>query len=172
MPRQPCSHRMVGKINARGGQCCGIEKNPGTPQPGHQGTSAAPMVRANHRTIWRPRLQPAIACPASRALACVALNVHAHICTRAWAAGAHRVGPGDGLGVWRNRVVQKPCAANRAGDASDARRLEGFGEAHRRQEGGGPPGQHRLARARGACRTVVMIPLYCNGYKWTFTVVA
>jgi hypothetical protein len=37
-----------------------------------------------------------------------------------------------------------------AGDAVDARGLKGLGEGHRRQDGGEPPGQHRLARPRGA----------------------
>jgi hypothetical protein len=36
--------------------------------------------------------------------------------------------------------------AGAAGDAMDARGLNGLSQGHRRQEGGEPPGQHRLAR--------------------------
>jgi hypothetical protein len=44
----------------------------------------------------------------------------------------------------------RPARPGAAGDAVDARGLEGFGDDHRRQDGGEPPRQHRLPRARGA----------------------
>jgi hypothetical protein len=37
------------------------------------------------------------------------------------------------------------AVAREAGDAMDAGRLKGFGQGHRRQAGGEPPRQHRLA---------------------------
>ena len=45
---------------------------------------------------------------------------------------------------------QRRAVADEAGDAVDARGLNGLGEGHRRQHGGEPPGQHRLARPRRA----------------------
>src|SRR5215510_56304 len=42
------------------------------------------------------------------------------------------------------------AVAREAGDAMDARRLDGFGQGHRRQDGGESPGQHGRAGPRGA----------------------
>jgi hypothetical protein len=56
----------------------------------------------------------------------------------------------DGGGAKRPSCDQGRAAAGEAGDAVDARRLEGFGQRYRRQDGGESPGQHRLASARGA----------------------
>jgi hypothetical protein len=44
----------------------------------------------------------------------------------------------------------RPAVAGEAGDAVEARGLKGLGQGHRRQDGGEPPGQQRLARPRGA----------------------
>ena len=41
---------------------------------------------------------------------------------------------------------QRRAGAGEAGDAVELCGLDGFGEGHRRQDGGQPPGQHRLAR--------------------------
>jgi hypothetical protein len=38
------------------------------------------------------------------------------------------------------------AVAGAAGDAVNTRDLKGLGEGHRRQDGGDPPCQHRLAR--------------------------
>jgi hypothetical protein len=43
---------------------------------------------------------------------------------------------------------QRRAAAGAAGDAGDARGLQGFGQGYRRQEGGAPPGRHRLPHPR------------------------
>jgi hypothetical protein len=53
-------------------------------------------------------------------------------------------------GATRPRGDQGGAGAGAAGDAMDARGLEGVGEAHRGQDGGEPPSQHRLASPRGA----------------------
>jgi hypothetical protein len=39
----------------------------------------------------------------------------------------------------------------------DACRLNGFGQGHRRQDGGEPPGQHRRASPRGAEQEEIML---------------
>jgi hypothetical protein len=57
--------------------------------------------------------------------------------------GADRAGGDQGRAV-----------AREAGDAVDARRPDGLGEGHRRQDGGEPPGQYRLARPGGPMRTL------------------
>jgi hypothetical protein len=49
-------------------------------------------------------------------------------------------------GARHGRVVTYAVRAPKAGDTVDARGLNGLGEGHRRQDGGEPPGQHRLAR--------------------------
>lgn len=55
--------------------------------------------------MWRPRVQPAIACRGSRALDCVARHVNEHIYPRGWAAGERRVWPGDGVVVWGRQMI-------------------------------------------------------------------
>jgi hypothetical protein len=52
-----------------------------------------------------------------------------------------------GCAKWAGRH-QRRAVAGEAGDAVDARGLDGFSQDHRRQDGGEPPGQHRLARPR------------------------
>jgi hypothetical protein len=47
--------------------------------------------------------------------------------------------------------------AGKASDAVDARGLNGFGEGHRRRDGGEPPCEHRLARPRGAEQEDIMV---------------
>jgi hypothetical protein len=43
---------------------------------------------------------------------------------------------------------QRRAVAGEAGDMVDTRGLNSLGEGHRRQDGGEPPCQHRLARPR------------------------
>jgi hypothetical protein len=62
-------------------------------------------------------------------------------------------------GATRPRGDQCGAGAGAAGEAMEAGGLEGFGEGRGWENGGGPPRQQRLARPRGACHTVVMIPL-------------
>ena len=51
---------------------------------------------------------------------------------------------------------QRGAVAGEACDTVDTRDLNGFGEGHRRQDGGEPPGQHRRARPRGTEEKDVM----------------
>ena len=51
---------------------------------------------------------------------------------------------------------QRRAVAGEARDAVDTRGLNGLGEGHRRQDGGEPPGQHRLARPWGTQEEDVM----------------
>jgi hypothetical protein len=53
-------------------------------------------------------------------------------------------------GATRARRHQRGAAAGEAGDTMDACGLNGFGQGHRRQDGGQSPGQHRLASPRRA----------------------
>jgi hypothetical protein len=57
-------------------------------------------------------------------------------------------------GVWWGttwvRCDQCGAVAGEASDVMDARGLNRLGQGHRRQNSGQPPGQHRLARPRGA----------------------
>ena len=52
---------------------------------------------------------------------------------------------------------QGRAVAGEAGNAVDARGPEGFGEGHRRQDEGEPPGQHGLARPRRADKEEVWV---------------
>ena len=65
-----------------------------------------------------------------------------------------RINPASEMVWWgarHGRVVTHAVRSPvQAGDAVDARGLNGLGEGHRRQDGGEPPGQHRRARPRGA----------------------
>jgi hypothetical protein len=46
---------------------------------------------------------------------------------------------------------------SQAGDTVDPRGLDGLGEGHRRQDGGEPPGQHRLPRPGWAKQQDIMV---------------
>ena len=79
-------------------------------------------------------------------------------------AGHRHVAPADqadirdgmvGCATWAGRD-QRRAVASEAGDTVDARGLDGLGEGHRRQDGGEPPCQHRLARPRRAEQQEVM----------------
>jgi hypothetical protein len=61
-----------------------------------------------------------------------------------------------GRATWAGRD-QRRAIAREASDAMDTRGLHGLGEGHRRQDGGEPPGEHRLARPRGAEQEDVMV---------------
>jgi hypothetical protein len=56
---------------------------------------------------------------------------------------------GNATGACRDK---RRTVTGAAGDAVEARGLDGPGEGRRRPEGGGPLGQHRLARPRGPSR--------------------
>jgi hypothetical protein len=78
---------------------------------------------------------------------CVALNSGEQICTVGLAGGDEsRLTWSGGGGATRVCRDARGAIAREADDAMDARRLNGLGEGHRRQDGGEPPGQHRLAR--------------------------
>jgi hypothetical protein len=66
---------------------------------------------------------------------------------------------GDGMmgGATRAGGNPRPAVAGAAGDAVEARGLKDLGQGHRRQDGGESPGQHRLARPRGAEEEDVVI---------------
>jgi hypothetical protein len=52
---------------------------------------------------------------------------------------------------------QRRAVAGEAGDAVDARGLDGLSEGHRRPEGGEPPGQHGRGRPSGAEQEEVLV---------------
>jgi hypothetical protein len=60
-------------------------------------------------------------------------------------------------GATRPRGHQGRARAGEAGDAMDARGLDGLGQGQRRQDGGEPPRQPRLARPRRAEHQDVMV---------------
>jgi hypothetical protein len=64
----------------------------------------------------------------------------------------------DGVmgGATRAGRHQRGAVAGEAGDAVDACGLKGFGQGHRRQDGGESPCQHRLASPRGAQEEVML----------------
>ena len=53
-------------------------------------------------------------------------------------------------------VGRYSTVAGAVDDAVDARDLDGFGERHRREDGGEPPCQHRLVRPGGAEQEHIM----------------
>jgi hypothetical protein len=88
---------------------------------------------------------------------------HAVVSPRHVARHRH-VAPADQPRI-RDGVVRRATRAGRdprhavagaARDTVDARGLNGLGEGIRRQDGGEPPGEHRLARPRGAEQEDVM----------------
>jgi hypothetical protein len=71
--------------------------------------------------------------------------------------------------VWWARATragrdQRRAVAGEARDAVDTRGLNGLGEGHRRQDGGEPPCQHRLARPRGAKEQVALNTKISSGF--------
>jgi hypothetical protein len=60
-------------------------------------------------------------------------------------------------GATRAGRDHRRTGAGEAGDAVDTRGLKGLGQGHRRQHGGEPPGEHRLARPRGAEQEQIMV---------------
>jgi hypothetical protein len=60
-------------------------------------------------------------------------------------------------GAKRTSRHQRGAVAGEAGDSMDACGLNGFGQAHRRQDGGESPCQHRLARPRGAEQEQIIV---------------
>jgi hypothetical protein len=88
---------------------------------------------------------------------CVALDSGEQICTVGLAGGDEsRLTWRGGGGATRVCRDARGAIAREADDAMDARRLNGLGEGHRRQDGGEPPGQHRLARPQTAEHQQVM----------------
>jgi hypothetical protein len=80
-------------------------------------------------------------------------NEHAMVGERDVAGHRHLADPDqphirDGVvrGTKRSRGDKGGAIAGEAGAAMDARDLDGFGEGHIRQDGGEPPGRHRLPR--------------------------
>jgi hypothetical protein len=65
----------------------------------------------------------------------------------------------DGVvrGAERARGDDRRAPAGEAGDAMDARGVEGFGEGHGRHDGGEPPRQPRFPSPRGAQEEVMII---------------
>jgi hypothetical protein len=111
----------------------------------------------------RERLAPHVREVAADLRPCVQ-HEHAVVRPRHVARPRHLAAPdqshlGDGVmwGAARPRGDDRGASAGAAGDAMDARGLEGFGEAHRGQDGGQPARQHRLARPRGPRRSHIMV---------------
>src|SRR5512132_3461043 len=63
----------------------------------------------------------------------------------------------DDGGAARAGRDPRRAVAGEARDAVDTRGLNRLGEGHRRQDGGEPPCQHRLARPRGAEQEQIMV---------------
>jgi hypothetical protein len=74
------------------------------------------------------------------------LTRHRHVAP----ANPLRIRDGVVRGATRAGRDPRRAAAGEDGDAVDPRGLHGLGEGHRRQNGGEPSCQHRLARPRGA----------------------
>jgi hypothetical protein len=75
------------------------------------------------------------------------------------AADQPRIGDRVVGGTKRPRRDDRGAVAGAPGDAMEAGGLEGFGERHRRQDGGEPPRQPRLPSPRGAEQEEVMVKI-------------